>query len=137
MNDTPIWRIVVFDGICNLCNGFVQFILRHEKNNELKFVSLQSKSGKALINRYTIDPIKTDSVVFIDGDKVYIKSWAALKIVHFLKFPWNLLSVFTILPPTFRDWIYDRVAKNRYRLFGKRKSCYIPTPELKSRFLED
>jgi predicted DCC family thiol-disulfide oxidoreductase YuxK len=137
MNEPRSRRIVVFDGFCNLCNGFVQFILRHEKTEELLFVSLQSESGKKLIYRYNIDPITTDSVVFIDGEKAYIKSKAALKIARYLKFPWNLLYVFAVLPVPFRDWIYDRVAKHRYKLFGKRSSCYIPSPELAGRFLVD
>lgn len=137
MNEISPRRIVVFDGVCNLCNGFVQFILRHEKSDALLFASLQSESGKDLMNQYNIDPATTDSVVFVDGEKAYIKSRATLRILPFLKFPWNLLSVFKVLPASFRDWIYDHIAKNRYRLFGKRASCYMPTPELKSRFLID
>lgn len=129
--------VVLFDGVCNLCDGFVQFVLRHEKAGIIQSASLQSASGKLLLEEFNIDPHKTDSIVYIHNRKAYIKSRAVLNILKFLRFPWNAFVVLTIIPPFISDKIYDLVARNRYRLFGKRESCRLPDTEYKARFFED
>ena len=128
--------VLLFDGVCNLCNSSVQFILTHEKNEKLKFAAIQSESGKELLSRYHIDAAQTDSVIFIENGKVYFMSDAVLTLTRYLKSPWNLSKNFLALPRSIRDFIYKRIAKNRYRWFGKKETCMIPTPALRKRFLE-
>ncbi|WP_310259049.1 thiol-disulfide oxidoreductase DCC family protein [Fictibacillus barbaricus] len=128
--------VLLFDGVCNLCNSSVQFILKHEKEEKLKFAAIQSESGKELLSHHHIDPTRTDSVIFIENDKVYFMSDAVLTLTRYLNFPWSFSKHFLIVPRSFRDFIYKRIAKNRYRWFGKKDSCMIPTPALRKRFLE-
>ncbi|WNB92398.1 thiol-disulfide oxidoreductase DCC family protein [Bacillus sp. NEB1478] len=128
--------VLLFDGVCNLCNSSVQFILKHEKNEELKFAAIQSESGKELLSRYHIDTAQTDSVIFIENGKVYFMSDAVLTLTRYLRSPWNLSKNFLVFPRPLRDFLYKRIAKNRYRWFGKKESCMIPTPALRKRFLE-
>lgn len=126
-------KIVFFDGVCNLCNSSVDFIVRNDKNHSLKIASLQGETAKKLLSK---DQIKNlDSLVFWSEGEVYERSTGALKIASFLKFPWNLLSLFLVLPSFFRDFFYKLIAKNRYKLFGKKKSCRLPTPSEKAVFL--
>lgn len=127
--------IILFDGECNLCNNSVLFILRHEKNNFSMFASAQSKLGKIIFAKQKIDPQTVDSIILIDKGFVYDKSSAVLKIIKHLKFPWNLLIVFQILPRQLRDWIYDQIAKHRYSIWGKKKQCMIPAPDHQKRFI--
>lgn len=129
--------IVLFDGVCNLCNSAVNFIIKHDKNKIFRFASLQSEIGRKLTKERDIDTSKLDSIILIDPGKAYYhKSTAALRIAKRLSGWYPLLSVFLVLPITFRDWIYDVVAKNRYKWFGKKDQCMIPTPELKSLFMD-
>lgn len=130
-------KLILFDGVCNLCNSSVQYVIKHDKKNIFMFTALQSKVGQKLIKTYHIDTAKTDSI-FLYAPEVGIssKSTAALKIANHLGFPNRLLCVFFIIPPFIRNWVYDYIAKNRYKWYGKKESCMIPTPELKSKFLE-
>lgn len=130
-------RIVLFDGVCNLCNGSVQFIIRNDKEGKLKFASLQSDNGQQLLSRYSIDRSKVDSIVFIDQGKAYIESTAALRIAGYLDGLWKILVVFRIVPVFIRDAVYRWIARNRYRWFGKQDSCMMPEPGVRERFLED
>jgi predicted DCC family thiol-disulfide oxidoreductase YuxK len=129
-------NIILFDGVCNLCNHSVQFIIKHDKKGKFRFASLQSNFGKAQISKYQIDPNKTNSVIFIKGEKVFTRSSAALKIVKDLNGLWPILYIFIFIPPFIRNFIYDFIAKNRYKWFGKKESCMVPLPELKSKFLK-
>ena len=116
-------NIVLFDGICNLCNASVRFITRHDKNNTIQFASLQSETAKQLLLKMNIDSQKIDSIIFISNEKMFIKSGAAIEIVKLLHgFP-RLLKYFQFIPRPIRDFVYDLIAKNRYRLFGK--SCSL------------
>ena len=128
--------VVLFDGVCNLCNGAVQFIIKRDALSKFLFASLQSDFGKSQLLRFGLDPLKLHSIIVLENDKMYERSDAALTIASHLPFPWPLLRVFYILPRFFRDWVYDLIAKNRYRMFGKKDTCMIPTPEMKARFVE-
>jgi len=127
--------IIFFDGVCNLCNGFVQFIIRHDKRGIFTFASLQSAYAASLpgLEAGVVNTLST--VVLQDGDRYYFKSTAALRIARMLGFPFSIAYVFIILPVPLRDVVYDWVARNRYKWFGKRDACWLPTPELMSRFL--
>jgi predicted DCC family thiol-disulfide oxidoreductase YuxK len=135
MNKT-LTNIILFDGICNLCNHSVQFIIKHDKKGKFRFASLQSNFGKAQISNYQIDTNKINSVIYIKGNKVFTRSLAALKIVKSLDGFWPLFYIFIIIPPFLRNCIYDFIARKRYKWFGKKESCMVPLPELKSKFLE-
>lgn len=128
--------IILFDGVCNLCNNSVQFIIKNDKRNKFKFSSLQSPFGQNLLGKYNIDTNNTDSFVFIRKNKAYIKSSAALWVAKELGSFWQLLCFFFIIPASLRNLIYDWVARNRYKWFGKKESCMIPTPNIKNKFLD-
>jgi len=127
--------VILFDGVCNYCNFMVNFAIRHDKNARLQFAPLQSDTGKALLQQYQL-PADTDSVVFIDQGKVMLHSDAALGIARYLDWPAKILYGFIILPRFIRNPFYKWIAKNRYRFFGKKETCMIPTPDVKSRFLD-
>ncbi|WP_142786455.1 thiol-disulfide oxidoreductase DCC family protein [Changchengzhania lutea] len=130
-------KLILFDGVCNLCNSAVQYIIKYDKANLFLFAPLQSEVGKALIEEHYIDTSKMDSILlYTPGKGMDYKSTAALKIAHHLGFPQHLMSIFFIIPPFIRNWVYDYIAKNRYKWYGKQEACMIPTPELKSKFLD-
>lgn len=130
-------KLILFDGVCNLCNSSVQYVIKHDKENVFMFTALQSDVGKQLIEAYKINTSKTDSILLYTPEKgIVSKSTAALKVANQLGFPQKLMSVFFIIPPFIRNLVYDYIAKNRYKWYGKKDSCMIPTPELKSKFLE-
>lgn len=128
-------NIVLFDGVCNLCNGFVQFVLKKDVSNQIKFGSLESKVGKELLKKFEIDTCRIDSIVFISNEKVFVKSQAVFMILKLLDQPWKGFVVFQYFPRKLNDFIYDVIAKNRYNIFGKKNRCWIPTKELQSKFL--
>ena len=131
------YKIILFDGVCNLCNNAVNFIIKRDKNSVFRYASLQSDIGQKLTTERGIDTTKIDSILLIDpGTAWYEKSTAALQIAKQLSGIFPLLSVFLIFPKSFRDWIYDIIAKNRYKWFGKKDQCMIPTPELKALFID-
>lgn len=117
-------NIILFDGVCNLCNSSVDFILKRDKMRQFQFVALQSKSGEELVDKYGI-PKETDSVVLINENMIFIESEAAIEIVKLLPTPWNWLASLKIIPIKLRNSIYKWIARNRYRWFGKRKECRI------------
>ncbi len=128
-------KIILFDGICNLCNASINFVIKRDKKDAFRFAALQSEIGQKYILEFNIDPNETDSIILIDNDKCYVKSTAALYISKSLSGAYPLLFGFIIVPRFFRNWAYDFVAKNRYRWYGKKESCMIPTEELKEKFL--
>ena len=128
--------LVLFDGICNLCNGFVKFLIKRDPLCRFKFASLQSEFGRSLLVRLKMDPDLLYSLVVIHKNKVMLRSDAVLYISRHLGVPWKWLPVFTFIPRFLRDGLYNLVAGNRYKIFGKRESCMIPTAELKNRFIE-
>ena len=129
-------QLVLFDGVCNLCDASVQYIIKHDKDNAFLFTALQSEVGQQIIKEFNIDTNKIDSIILYSNEHgISYKSTAALKIASKLGFPRNLLSVFLIIPGIIRNWVYDYIAKNRYKWYGKKEECMIPTPDLKSKFL--
>ena len=128
--------ILLFDGHCTLCTNSVQFVLKHEKNKNIQFASLQSTIGKKLLQEHHINPNEVDSLVLIINEKVYTKSSGALQLTKYLKGLYPLLFGFIVVPSFIRNAVYDYVARNRYKWFGKSDHCMVPTPELKERFLE-
>jgi predicted DCC family thiol-disulfide oxidoreductase YuxK len=130
-------KIILFDGVCNLCNTAVQFVIKHDKKDLFRFVALQSDLAQSIIKHTGIDDKNMDSIILYEpGVAYYVKSEAALEIARNLSGGVSLLTVFKVLPTTFSNSIYDYIAKNRYKWFGKKEDCMIPTPELKSKFLE-
>ncbi|UAB80560.1 thiol-disulfide oxidoreductase DCC family protein [Marixanthomonas sp. SCSIO 43207] len=128
-------KIILFDGVCNLCNSSVTFAIKRDKNDIFRFAALQSEIGMQLISKFKIDTSQTDSIILVEGNKYYEKSSAALHIAKHLSGGWPLLYGFIILPKFIRNAVYDFIAKNRYKWFGKKESCMIPTPELQAKFL--
>lgn len=128
-------HIVLFDGVCNLCNGAVDFIIRHDTKERFAFASLQSEVGQALLRFHKLPTAAFDSMLLLKAGRLYQKSGAALQIAGELGAGWRLLKVFLLLPAPLRDGVYNFIARNRYRFWGKKESCRLPTPAERSRFL--
>lgn len=126
--------IVLFDGVCNFCNSAVNFIIRRDHLNHFKFAPLQSELGLELRAKYQIDE-RVDSIILVEDDKAFMHSTAGLRIAKGLGGIYSWAYVFIIVPAFIRDFVYKTFAKNRYRLFGKRDVCMMPTPEVRMRFL--
>jgi predicted DCC family thiol-disulfide oxidoreductase YuxK len=133
--NNPGKPILLFDGVCNLCNGFVQFLLKRDKRGALLFAPLQSASGQAYLERFGLPRAGFLSVVLVEGDRHSQRSTAGLRSLRALGWPWKAFYALILLPRPLRDLGYDLIARNRYRLFGKRDACMIPTPEIRARFL--
>lgn len=127
--------LIMFDGVCNLCNGFVQFVIARDQQGYYKFASLQSEEARPYLEKCGISAAALGSVVLYENGKCYTRSTAALRILKKLSGGWPLMFGFMIVPGFIRNQVYDLIAANRYRWFGKQESCWLPTPELKSRFL--
>ena len=136
MNNFEGKSIIFFDGVCNLCNSSVNFIIKHDKKKQFLFASLQSDAAKEILLQYNSKKINLDSIVLLDNGKLFEKSTAALRISKHLNNGLFLLYIFIIIPTFIRDYLYNYIAKNRYKWYGKKDSCMIPTKDLKSRFLE-
>lgn len=133
--DTAKHPILLFDGVCNLCNSSVQFILKRDKQEAFRFASLQSEEGQEVLGQFEDKPEELSSVVLVEDGQLYARSTAALRVTRWLSGAWPLLYAFIVLPRPLRDAVYDWIARNRYRWFGKKDQCMIPSPDLKSRFL--
>lgn len=129
-------KIILFDGVCNLCDSSIQFIIKRDKNDIFRFVALQSDLGLEIIKHIGVDVSKTDSIILYEpGKAYYYKSEAALKIAKELGGIYSFISWFSVLPKGLTNSVYDYIAKNRYKWYGKKDACMIPTPELKAKFL--
>lgn len=136
MNLPPNKKIILFDGVCNLCNSSVQFVIQHDKKDVFRFVALQSELGQEILKHIGVNPKKIDSIILYDpGVAYYYKSKAALEIAKNLGGFWHFGTIFRIIPTGISNQLYDYIAKNRYKWYGKKESCMIPTAELKSKFL--
>lgn len=128
-------KLVLFDGVCNFCESSVQFIIKHDQSKSLQFASLQSNIGQQLLVQYHM-PTSIDGVVFIENGIAYFKSAAAFRIARYFGGFWKILNVFSVLPLFLTDFGYDIIAKNRYKWFGKKESCMLPSPEIRNRFID-
>lgn len=128
--------IILFDGVCNLCNNSVQFVIERDKQRQFRFASLQSEIGQQYQAQAGLPKGELGTVLLVKNGKIYKKSSAALRIARQLDGLWSLLFVFIIIPPFIRNAVYDFIARNRYRWFGKQDSCWLPTPDLKVLFLD-
>ncbi len=133
--DKKTQAIIVFDGVCNLCNGAVNLILKYDKKKHFLFTPLQSETGTRFLHEFGLDPIDTDTILLVSDGRAYVKSVAVFEIIKGLAGGWQILSIFRFLPLSLRDGIYAVVARHRYRLFGKRDKCMMPTEALKERFI--
>ncbi len=129
--DAPL---CLFDGVCVLCNGTVRFILRHESGPTLRFCAVQSAAGQALLGRLGLGTMP-ETFLLVEQGMVFARSAAAFRLAAHLQAPWRWARVLSILPRPLTDWLYDRIARNRYRLFGRLEACPVPTPEHRARFL--
>ncbi|MBA2250217.1 MAG: thiol-disulfide oxidoreductase DCC family protein [Chitinophagaceae bacterium] len=132
MNERPV---ILFDGVCNLCNSAVKFVIARDKKKLFSFASLQSDEGQKRLTEHQLSSMDLDSFVLIENGKAYTRSDGALRVAKKLKGGWPLLYAFIIVPKFIRDGMYNWIARNRYKWFGKQDVCMIPTPELKARFL--
>jgi predicted DCC family thiol-disulfide oxidoreductase YuxK len=128
-------NLVLFDGVCNLCNSTIQFVIRHDRRGVFKFTPIQSEIGRRIYHRYGLDPDRPESILLVTPNGILAKSDAALAIAHQFGGLWRGLSIFKIIPRGCRDCVYSFIARHRYRWFGKRESCMVPTEDLKKRFL--
>jgi predicted DCC family thiol-disulfide oxidoreductase YuxK len=128
--------VMLFDGVCNLCSGSVQFAIARDPRANLQFAPIQSSHGLAFLRHRGLPTDRFETFYLIDGGRVYEKSAGVLRTVGYLRWPWPLLKALWIVPRPLRDWLYDRIARNRYRLFGRREACLMPTPEIAGRFLD-
>ncbi|MDQ0350398.1 putative DCC family thiol-disulfide oxidoreductase YuxK [Alkalibacillus filiformis] len=126
--------VILFDGVCNLCNGVVQLLIKHDSQDHFRFAALQSDFGERVTSQ--IDQHDLDSIIVITNGKMYTKSSGALQIVKKMDGAWKYLYVLRIIPKPIRDQLYDFLARNRHKIFGRRDSCMMPTPELKQKFLD-
>lgn len=129
--------VVFFDGVCNLCNGFIQFLVRHDRQRNFRYSPLQSTAGARLLQGYPVDTERLDSIVLLHNGNIYERSEAFLRICKELGGRYRLLWVFRVLPLSLRDALYNLIARYRYRIWGEKDHCMIPTPELMDRFLMD
>ena len=131
----PDKPLILFDGVCNLCNSSVQFIIKHDTNNKFLFASLQSSMGQAVLKHFELDTTDFNTFVLVEEYQAYTKSTGALHVVKQLSGFWKILYIFIIIPVPIRDFFYTFVSKHRYKLFGKKDQCMMPSPDLKSKFL--
>lgn len=135
MNATEHKMLVLFDGVCNFCNASINFIIRHDKNDHFRFLPLQSPTGKQLLQQFQMDHQPMNSIVLMEHTKLYRKSTAILRIAKKLNGLYPLLYALIIIPAFIRDPVYDLIARNRYKWFGKKERCMVPTPEVKQKFI--
>jgi len=128
-------NIILFDGVCNLCNASVSFVIERDKKNVFQFASLQSSFGQEVLKKHQLSSSDFDSMILLQNGTIYQRSDAALRIAKELSSAWKLLYGFIIVPRFIRNGVYNFVARNRYKWFGKQDACMIPTPELKAKFI--
>ncbi len=127
--------VILFDGVCNLCNASVQWVLKRDKNGVFRFAALQSETGQRLLDRFGLSQETFDTIVLVDGDRIFTRSDAVLELVRRLRFPWSWLYIFHWMPAPLRNGLYTFIARNRYRWFGRQNECWLPRPEWKARFV--
>lgn len=128
-------RVVLFDGVCRLCSAWARFLLRFDRECRFKLATVQSEEGQAILSFFGLPLDQYETMLLVEGNQVFGKSDGLLRIIKQLPFPWPILGCFRLIPRPVRDWVYDRVARNRYRLFGKRDVCVVPDKADEQRFL--
>jgi predicted DCC family thiol-disulfide oxidoreductase YuxK len=128
--------IIIFDGVCNLCNASINFIIKHDHAARFSFATTQSEYGQQALNDLNVDPKDPSTFIFIEGHQTYFKSDAALRIASHFKRPWSTIAWLKFIPKFIRNFVYSMIAKHRYKILGKRQSCMIPSIELKKRFID-
>ena len=128
-------RVVLFDGVCRLCGAWAEFLIRVDRRHVFKLAALQSDEGKRILEWHGLPVNGGESVVLVEGSRLYVKSSAFVRVMARLPFPWKAAGVVWLIPRPIRDWLYDRVALNRYAIFGKHEACVLPTPDHERRFL--
>lgn len=129
-------RVVLFDGVCRLCNGWAKFLIRHDQERRFRLCSVQSAEGQAILAWFALPTDAFETMAYVEGETLFVRSDAVLRIVAQLPGAWSLLAVLRFLPRVLRDWCYDRIARNRYRLFGRYDSCLLPDADHQRRFLD-
>jgi len=129
-------KIILFDGVCNLCNRIVQFIIKRDKKDQFRFASLQGETGQKILKKFGLSGNAFNSFILLEDNTIYTRSTAALRVAKKLGSGWPLLYAFTVVPLFLRNAVYNWVAGNRYKWFGKKDACWLPTPALKARFLD-
>jgi len=132
MNESPV---ILFDGICNLCCGWIQFLIRHDKKKKFRFASIQSEIGQELLKSFALNNNSIKTIVYIQRNEIFTESSAILEILRELGGNWAMTGVLKLIPRPLRDGFYRFISKKRYKIFGMRSSCYLPTPENEKRFL--
>ncbi len=129
-------RIVLFDGVCYLCSGWASFLLKYDRRALFRLASVQSEAGQAILHYHGFPTDVYETMVYVEAGTAFTKSTAFLKIIGQLPYPWAALRFLAVVPLAIRDWLYDRVALNRYTLFGRRRECFVPDPESAKRFID-
>lgn len=129
-------RVVLFDAVCKLCSGWSRFLMRYDTAHRFKLATVQSEEGKAILAWAGLPTEAYDTLVLVEGDRVYLRSAAVIRVLLRLPLPWKLGALAWLVPRPWRDWAYDKIARNRYRLFGKYDTCVVPTPDHMARFLK-
>ena len=132
----PPKPVILFDGVCNYCNGMVNFLIRKDKQRRFLFAPLQSNAGQELLGQFGLNTTQLDSFIFISDGKAYLRSTAGLKLYNQLPWYWKWTQLFWIVPRVIRDAVYNFIARNRYKWFGKRDQCMVPSAEVRERFLD-
>lgn len=135
MSDLKDKGLILFDGVCNFCNTSVNFIIKNDKTDHFRFLPLQSDRGQKIIEQYNLDPENLQTVILLEQGRIYTRSTAALRIARKLSGGWKLMYGFIVVPAVIRDFFYNVISRNRYKWWGKRESCMIPTPDVKRKFL--
>jgi predicted DCC family thiol-disulfide oxidoreductase YuxK len=129
-------KVVLYDGVCHLCDGTVKFLLKHDKKEALHFAALQSEFTKSILKSHSLSVLETpETILFLDGENLYTHSEAVFQILKSLPAPWSWLHALSLLPASLTDFVYKIIAKNRYNWFGKEDQCLLPHPQWKERFL--
>ena len=133
---SDIRYIILFDGVCNFCNYWVNYLIARDKNDKFRFAALQSEAGQALLAKFNLQKLEFDTVILIQGEEYFVKSTAALIIAKNISGLYKILYPLIVLPAKLRDLVYNMIAKNRYSIFGKRDVCRVPTEKERKKFLE-
>ncbi|MBS7724472.1 thiol-disulfide oxidoreductase DCC family protein [Pseudomonas lalucatii] len=133
----PGERLVLFDGVCRLCNGWAKFLIRHDRQRRFRLAAVQSPEGRAILAWFGLPLERFDTMAYVEAGELFVRSTAVLRILGQLDWPWRALGLLRLCPRWLRDWAYDRIALNRYRLFGRYDSCLLPDPDHARRFLHD